>query len=85
MYSGGGDVFFCPPKGAYYLASHGYRYPNGLMRGQDGPIYVPSAVMGGITVLKPQEDGTLRKVHQIKIDYPLDNISQDGNGDIWAA
>jgi hypothetical protein len=32
-----------------------------------------------------QEDGTLRKVDFIRIGMPLDNLSLDANGDIWAA
>jgi len=32
-----------------------------------------------------QEDGTLKEVDLIKIGMPLDNLSVDANGDIWAS
>jgi hypothetical protein len=32
-----------------------------------------------------QGDGTLRKVDSIRIGMPIDNLSVDANGDIWAA
>ncbi len=49
----------------------------------DGLIYVPSAAIGSIVVYAIQPDKTLRKVDQIKHDYPVDNMFQDSNGDIW--
>ena len=46
-------------------------------------IYVPSAAIGRIVVYAIQPDKTLHKVDQIKHDYPVDNLFQDSNGDIW--
>jgi hypothetical protein len=46
---------------------------------------VPSAWVGGIKVYKVNVDRSLEQVSYIDIDYPLDNLSQDSNGDIWAA
>lgn len=41
--------------------------------------------MGGITVFKPAADGSATKVHYIDLNYPIDNISEDTNGDLFAA
>lgn len=53
--------------------------------GSDGLIYVPSAAVGGITVLKPRPDGSAVTVHHINLNYPIDNISEDANGDLFLA
>ena len=87
-YYGGGDVSYCSgelEEGCRMVSYGGYRFPNGLMRGSDGLVYVPSAISGGVRVLEPQSDGSLKKVGEAKMDYPIDNLSEDGNGDIFAA
>ena len=48
-------------------------------------MYVPGAATGRITVFKPLSDGSLLKVHRIPLEYPIDNLSEDSNGDIFAA
>ena len=81
---GGGDVTYCPASGPCKLVSSGHKFPNGLMRGTDGLIYVPSAAVGSIIVYAPQSDASLKQVAKIDIPYPIDNLSQDQNGDIYA-
>lgn len=63
----------------------GFKFPNGLHLGSDGLLYVPSAAVGGITVFKPASDGSVEKVHYIDLRYLIDNLSEDANGDIFAA
>lgn len=41
--------------------------------------------MGGITVFKPGAGGSVTKVHYIDLNYPIDNLSEDANGDLYAA
>lgn len=74
---------YCDANGDCKLATPAGKFPNGLLRGQDGLIYVPSASFGGIAVYEVQADKTLRKVDQIKHDYPIDNLYQDANGDLF--
>lgn len=83
---GTGDVSFCTSaKGCRTVAS-GLKFPNGLIRDpKDGYVYVPSTLDGSITVYRPQPDYGLELVDVIHTGYPLDNLSQDSNGDIWAA
>jgi hypothetical protein len=86
IYIGGGDVAYCPPSGPCKAATPPkFRFPNGLVRGADGLIYVPESAGGGIHVMELQGDGTLREVDFIRIGMPIDNLSVDANGDIWGA
>ncbi|KAK5126954.1 hypothetical protein LTR85_008312 [Meristemomyces frigidus] len=83
---GTGEVGYCTSaKGCRTVAS-GLKFPNGLIRDpRNGYIYVPSSADGTITVFRPLPDYGLEVVDVIKTPYPLDNLSQDSNGDIWAA
>jgi hypothetical protein len=86
IYIGGGNVAYCPPSGPCKAATHSkFRFPNGLVRGTDGLVYVPESAGGSIHVMELQTDGTLREIDSIKIGMPIDNLSVDANGDIWAA
>ncbi|KZV93626.1 calcium-dependent phosphotriesterase [Exidia glandulosa HHB12029] len=59
---------------------------NGIARvpGND-TIYVASQGKPYITVLTPREDNTLTIVGKIHTGLPMDNLSIDKNGAIWAA
>jgi hypothetical protein len=46
---------------------------------------VPSAARGDITVYKPDANGSVEKVHHLDLGYPIDNLSEDSDGDIFAA
>ncbi|KZL65740.1 serum paraoxonase arylesterase [Colletotrichum tofieldiae] len=83
---GQGDISFCSASSGCKRVSERHRYPNGLVRGRDGLIYVPSAMAGGVQVYKvlPEDDG-LQKVAEIPVPYSIDNLSVDGKGDIYAA
>lgn len=86
VYIGGGNVAYCPPSGPCKAATHSkFRFPNGLIRGADGLIYLPESAGGDIHVMELQPDGTLKELDSIKIGMPIDNLSLDANGDIWAA
>ncbi|KAK2004065.1 calcium-dependent phosphotriesterase [Colletotrichum falcatum] len=83
---GQGDVSFCSASSGCKRVSERHRYPNGLVRGRDGLIYVPSAMAGGIQVYRVlHEDDGLQKVADIPLPYSIDNLSVDGKGDIYAA
>ncbi|KIW46730.1 uncharacterized protein PV06_02376 [Exophiala oligosperma] len=82
---GTGDVSYCSATGNCKKVASGFKFPNGLHLGSDGLLYIPSAAKGDITVLKPAADGSVTQVHYIHLDYPIDNLSEDANGDIFAA
>jgi hypothetical protein len=61
------------------------KFPNGIARGADGLFYVPSVVDGKIRVLALGGQGEkMRLVDTISVGMPLDNLSPDANGDIYA-
>ena len=73
-------------KASQFLPKSKLKFPNGLSRNSDGLFYVPSAIDGKIRVFTlntPTQ--TLRLLDTINIGMPLDNISPDANGDIYAA
>ena len=61
--------------------------PNGLVRGRDGLIYVPNTVSrpAKIDVFSLTEDHLLNPVETIPMPYPIDNLSVDERGEIYAA
>ncbi|KAL6708082.1 hypothetical protein ACN47E_003516 [Coniothyrium glycines] len=59
------------------------KFPNGLTRGFDGLIYLPSSVDGLVRVLAVEADKTLRLIDTIPVGMPLDNISPDAKGDLY--
>lgn len=80
-----GDVSFCSAEGECKRVDRGYAFPNGLLAGrQDGLLYVPSTMSGTITVYGTK-DGKMQRVDEIHVGYPLDNLSEDANGEYWAA
>lgn len=61
------------------------RFPNGLTRGFDNLIYLPSSIDGRIRVYAVTKSNMLRLVDTIHTGYPLDNISPDARGDLYVA
>ncbi|KAK0375326.1 hypothetical protein CLIM01_07325 [Colletotrichum limetticola] len=85
---GDGDVSFCSASTGCKRVSERHRMPNGLVRGLDGLIYVPSSMAGGVQVfevLSGNDGNGLKKVVDIPVPYAIDNLSVDGKGDIYAA
>ncbi|KAF2034211.1 calcium-dependent phosphotriesterase [Setomelanomma holmii] len=66
-----------------YIPKPGLKFPNGLTRGFDGLIYLPSSVDGRVRVYSLTSDNTLNLIDEIHAGMPLDNISPDANGDLW--
>ena len=77
-----GDVSFCNQTDCRRV-DLGHGFPNGLSFGKDGLLYVPSSISGNLKVYSIQPDGSIKKINAVKIPYPLDNVSLDGNGDLW--
>ena len=86
MILGGGSVIYCRADRSCTLATpNSLSFPNGLVRGHDGLIYVPFSAATYIGVYRLTEDGALKEITRIEIGMPLDNLSVDSSGDIWAA
>ncbi|KAJ4288959.1 hypothetical protein N0V90_011301 [Kalmusia sp. IMI 367209] len=88
FYIGGGGVVYCNHQGACEAMTppRTFKMPNGLARGADNLIYVPSSVSGTISVyaLVPGSDyGTFTLFDKIHVGMPLDNLALDANGDLW--
>lgn len=59
--------------------------PNGLVRGHDGLIYVPSTFDGEVHVFSLNQHHMLEFEDSFTIPYPVDNLSVDQHGIIYAA
>lgn len=80
-----GDVSICSAEGDCKRVDSGFAFPNGLVLGrQDGLLYVPSTMSGTITVYGTIDD-KMKRADEIHVGYPLDNLSEDANGDYWVA
>ena len=76
---------FCDRSRCNVARSTGFNMPNGLIKGRDGLIYVPNTISAGeIQVFTLTEHKTLQLVDAIHVEYPVDNLSVDKNGDLWA-
>ncbi|KAF2193273.1 calcium-dependent phosphotriesterase [Zopfia rhizophila CBS 207.26] len=83
---GGGNIAYCSPSGNCHGATiTKFKFPNGLTKGKDGLIYVPSSVDGTIRVFELQSDKMLKEIDIIKTTVPLDNVATDAKGDLYAA
>ncbi|KAF1968561.1 calcium-dependent phosphotriesterase [Bimuria novae-zelandiae CBS 107.79] len=96
FYIGGGGVSHCDASGKCTTVTppRAFKMPNGLARGLDGLIYVPSSVTGTITVYsinRPDPNASLASepkltiLDTIHVGMGLDNIALDLDGDLWAA
>ena len=56
-----------------------------MVRGKDGLYYIPSSFIDRITVMKLQSTGILKEIKVIRVGMPIDNLSVDEVGDIYAA
>lgn len=86
--TGGGSIGHCTKTACTTLHSHGLNYPNGLIvHPTTKQIYVPSSITGKIHVFTLHTNPTarLQKVHTIRLPQPIDNLSVDAKGDVYAA
>jgi arylesterase / paraoxonase len=60
-------------------------YPNGITKGADGLYYIPSAMTGKMWVMQLHTNKTLTTLSSYQLDRPMDNLSEDSKGDIYAA
>jgi len=58
---------------------------NGIVRAQNGTVYVANSKFGQIHVLEEQNDHSLVLTDIIALDRPVDNLSFDTNEALWGA
>ncbi|KAK6584281.1 hypothetical protein PZA11_002505 [Diplocarpon coronariae] len=83
---GGGSAAHCHRTTCHPATPH-HRlfFPNGLARGQDGLIYIPSTISGSIAVFSLTAELLLQHEATIETGIPIDNLSVDADGEIIAA
>ncbi|KAE8441063.1 hypothetical protein EG329_005892 [Mollisiaceae sp. DMI_Dod_QoI] len=84
-FTGGGSVGYCSRNRCNIAWNTGLNFPNGLVKGRDGLIYVPMTGDGTVDVFSLGEDHMLTHVNHIIVGLPMDNLSVDKNGDIFVA
>ncbi|KAG4439634.1 hypothetical protein IFR05_004883 [Cadophora sp. M221] len=95
MIFGGGSVAYCTLAGKCHLAAQtGFKFANGitsLPSPSTSPktpptIYVANSAKGFISTHFPSpSNNTLTRGEDIPLNMPIDNLSIDSNGDIFAA
>lgn len=86
MFIGGGNVVRCAADDSCKPVTHNLlKFANGLDRGFDERVYVPFSLQPFISVYEPEQSGRLREVEKIQLGMPVDNLSVDSKGGIWAA
>ncbi|XMA16435.1 hypothetical protein WAI453_009226 [Rhynchosporium graminicola] len=95
MLFGGGSVTYCILSGSCNLAAtHGFKFANGITglfstssknKTQNQVIYVVNSAKGFISTHIIQPNGTLFRGKDIHLGMPVDNLSIDSAGDIFAA
>jgi hypothetical protein len=87
VFIGGGSIGYCDRNRCKLAHTFGkdFPLPNGLVRGPDGLIYVPSTVNSEIRIFSLDEHHKLTQVDSIKVPLPMDNLSFDANGDLIVA
>jgi hypothetical protein len=68
----------------HIAADRDLKFPNRLVRGTGGLIYVPSSIGVTIGVWELQSDRRLRLVHTIDSHMTIENLSVNTNGEIYA-
>lgn len=81
---GGGNVVYCD-RNRCNVAVDGLFFPNGITRSRDGLFYIVQLMKRVVDVYSLTEDRLLKLEDKIDIGMPVDNLSIDSEGDIYAA
>ena len=94
MIFGGGSLTYCTLDGDCHLAyTQGFKFANGITgvfptpksKNINSTIYVANSAKGFISTYTSSSNGTLTRGTDIPLGIPVDNLSIDSNGDIFAA
>ncbi|PTD06831.1 hypothetical protein FCULG_00006500, partial [Fusarium culmorum] len=78
------NINVCKPNTPCKEVSSSLKFPNGLAI-HGNTLYVPDSIRGTLTIYNILPNKDLKKVDEIKLNYGLDNVSIDENGDLWIA
>ncbi|KAF9462475.1 hypothetical protein BDZ94DRAFT_1261459 [Collybia nuda] len=79
------SIVYCDiERGCKYSASN-MLGNNGITKGKNDTFYVANARAGQLRVMEVQADNTLVLTDVISTDRPIDNVSVDEDGVVWAA
>jgi hypothetical protein len=86
-YYGCGSLISCniTSEHCHPVVPRGLRFANGVVQGHDGLIYVSQFFTGMITAYKLLGNGTVVLVDTMDLRTPIDNLSIDTEGTIFAA
>ncbi|KAJ7579296.1 hypothetical protein C8J56DRAFT_965373 [Mycena floridula] len=79
------NVVHCHLDEGCKVAISGLPSSNGIAEASNGTIYVASVLGGSLRVLEQQQDHSLVVTDVITSEYPMDNLSIDQDGAVWAA
>ncbi|KAH7317754.1 serum paraoxonase/arylesterase-like protein [Rhexocercosporidium sp. MPI-PUGE-AT-0058] len=92
MLFGGGSVTYCTLGGTCHLAAtHDFKFANGITSiaspspSKSRIIYVANSAKGFISTHMTTSNHTLTRGEEIHLGMPVDNLSIDSKGDIYAA
>ena len=73
---------YCSSSSCHVSTSFGLAFPNGLIEGKYGLHYGPDVFVNIVSVIESQSDSTLSRVEAVRVGTPIDNLSNDRDGDI---
>jgi hypothetical protein len=87
MFLSSGTITYCSSKHDCHTASsQNHYFANGIVRGKDNWYYIADSAKGKITVHNlSATNHTLTKIDEIQLGMPIDNLSVDSQGAIFAA
>lgn len=86
MLYGSGSLAYCRFDSGKcdIAASKSFAFPNGIVRDRNGFYYVANSLSGSVTV-HIMENDRLVHIDSIPLGYPIDNLSIDTEGSLFAA
>ncbi|KAL0574958.1 hypothetical protein V5O48_007003 [Marasmius crinis-equi] len=85
LFSPASSVGYCHVEQGCKLVSENNPMNNGITRAPNDTIYVASTTGRAVRVFERQEDNSLVLMDEIPCEAPLDNVSIDSDGVVWAA
>lgn len=79
------SIGYCHFDKGCHFAIQNMHANNGIAKAPNGTVYVANWIAGGLTILEEQADNTLVVKDFVPTDRPMDNLSVDSNGFVWAA
>ncbi|KAI0268669.1 serum paraoxonase/arylesterase [Gloeopeniophorella convolvens] len=79
------SVGYCHVDNGCKIAAARLLGSNGIARAQNGTVYLANIKLGQVRILEEQSDHSLVLTDTVTLDRPVDNVTLDENGALWAA